>query len=269
MFADAVEHEVGLVAVFEHEAEAELAGEADGGEDVVAARGVGADGELAAERAEQHLVAGVGRDVVAAGEAALLVAERVFEGLAEERGDAHAGERGAAALEAVAVLDVVAERDLETGGLGERHLLDVDPGGAEHDAGAADDVARAGQHADGGDPGGAGAGEGDVTRPDRVDGPHLGGHRAGHLVEILGLVGEALGEEAEVDVGVDEAGAEVVAGEIDDAVVGGAAARGADVGDAVALDDDLAALDAGRVVGGVHGRAAEADARRRAHRRTS
>src|SRR5207245_1830359 len=77
-----------------------------------------------------------------------------------------------------------------------------------------DQVRRAGQRLDGGDPAGDRQGDLRILRPERMLGPHLGRHRVRGLVAVRFGVCSGRGIHAEVRVVVDEARGDVFAGAV-------------------------------------------------------
>ena len=90
--------------------------------------------------------------------------------------------------------------------------------------------------------------DGLILGVEAVDAAELGGDDVAHLVVVVALEAHAVVVEAEVGVGVDEAGVDGAAGEVDDLLSGGGLEALADGGDLAVLDGDV-----GLVGLGVHG----------------
>ncbi len=120
------------------------------------------------------------------------------------------------------------------------------PGAAElqRHAPAADEVRRAREHVDGGDPRGERPLERGILRPDRVQAPDLCGHRVGHLVPIAMGIGVGHRVDAHVRVGVDDPRRHVAAADVHHLGALGHVhfGRGADREEATVAEDDHALL---------------------------
>ncbi len=247
---DQVGQQVRLGAVVDHQLVPELPGEADRGRDVVRAVAVLAPRNLAAQHAADRLQVqvavhrlAVGRRAVLGGGQAGQVVPGPDEGFPDHPGRAQPGGRRLVPV-SVDALRVLAERRLQAGRRAQHHLVNgaapaLDGRGlaADRVAGARVDVHREHAAADG-------VTEALVGRVDRVEGPNVGGHRAGHLVDVpagpaLGLLGQA-----DMSVRVDEAGQHPLACCVDHlGVVGYRETRPIDGDDLSRLEQDSSAVD--------------------------
>ena len=199
----------------------ELLGDLHSGHDVVRAVGVDAAAHLSADDRNQRLKLEVWfRRLGRVGLGGLEFVGVVFgliERLAHQGGQAHAGHR-VFFVGAVAALWIFAHRKLHLLGAGQDHLLGgVYVAQLDDDAGAADHVGRAGQHADGGEARFAHPVDGVIVRVDGIGGAHLRGDRAAHLVAVQrdGGVGARLVKVGNVGVAVDQARHDPAAGGVD------------------------------------------------------
>ena len=255
---DGVGHLVALEHVLEGpHGEAELVGEADEHEDLVLAVAVAVNDALAVEDLDERVELQVapGRHgpyplVGAQGEVAIQprpVLAGGDEGIADDRLDTHAGV-GVAALGA---LDVLAERELDSGD----RVVDAQvvggarPAELDHAVLAPDGVRRAVQQVGDGETSGELPVPVDVVGVDHVADADLGADRLRPLVDAAADAGMRMA--------VDEAGGQVLAGGVDHLGIGRRVEPGGlpDVGEPAAADEDGGVVDDPRRPGGPHRRA--------------
>ena len=203
-------HQIALRAVNHHQLQPELPAEAHGGSDVVGPVGVEVGGQLSRHHRHQRLQLGVVIGHVLVGisvRLGLLVLVLLGFGqvLPDEGRGGHTGHRRLLPV-VVDRLGIFPQGKLHGGGGLEHHLVHPAAVGLEGQELPGDGVGRAG----------AGEHRGHAPLPclpeapvqgiHPVDGPELGGTGVGGLVSVVRLKAQGIPEQAQVAVGVDEAG---------------------------------------------------------------
>ena len=240
---EAVDDECAVGAVVERDLDAELIGNAERREDVIGAVGMGLERDLAVDHGQHRLhleVEGTRFALLFGGGDVLLVLSHLVGRLAQKPGDGHAGDRRLASVLPVAALGIFAEGDLHGDRALEDHGVDVVADELDRGEGAADDVRGAGAGNGRGDARRKGDGNRLVIGPEAVNGAHVGRDGVGALVDVGALPAGGFAMEAEVAVGLDEAGGDDEAVRVDDAAVGRRFDLFADCGDFAAFDEDVA-----------------------------